>query len=290
MSIISSTLYTPRAGVPASQIVDKKISESLVEEVKGEDMGDLGQMTRDHRNGKVVPVPFEFVEEIQGIAKSMDMSLDRIRLIISNNKDQPASAGCRAIPTMNGYLIVPSAMVYNCMLDRSRNLYLTTTPQIEEFPRSQTKLVMADSAKFVIAHEISHLQSEDFLVRWSAQFLAVASIFAVPQYCYRQKIPIKFGVWLATVGIVPLFFGLKALTRIQETNADVQAAKAGYVDGGIAFWRDRLEFEASVRPGSTIQQQSTMRWWKDHPPHHERLARMLYERGRIREHRTRSEQ
>eukprot|EP01134_Creolimax_fragrantissima_P002436 CFRG2436T1 len=269
-------------GGAGSKYFDEKLEKQLLTEVDGENFGDLGQMARDTAENKTVPVPAEFVEEMQSISESMNMPLDRIKLIVSNGKDQPASAGSRVFPTTHGYLVIPSAMVHNCILARARREYQNITPPVEDFQRKSMKLNMPQTEKFVIAHEMSHIKNEHFIIRWSAQILMVAALVVPPLYSYKNShITLRTATIGSMISIVPLFFGLKALTRFQESEADVDAAHAGYVDGGVAFWRGRVELDAHLRPNVSPSQLSSLRWWRDHPPHHERLARMLYERNRM---------
>jgi heat shock protein HtpX len=198
-----------------------------------------------------------------------------------------ARAGLAARPTLH---YVPSRVL---------NAFAVGTPNESAIALSDGMFRQFDLRELVgvLAHEVSHIRSNDLRVMGLADLFSRATslLSLVGQFLLILSLPL---VLFADVGIPWLAIGLLilapnlsalaqlALSRTREHDADLNAARLTGDPEGLARALAKLEqaqgglWEQVFLPGRRVPDPSLLR---SHPATDERIRRLLELRGRIRE-------
>eukprot|EP01135_Chromosphaera_perkinsii_P001569 Nk52_evm39s207 gene=Nk52_evmTU39s207 len=128
--------------------------------------------------------------------------------------------------------------------------------------------LLQEYEKFAIAHELGHIFHEHWLKR--GMFSIASSGICLGMLCILRKRGIPAGKSVSIMGSLVLGFSFagKKLSRMQEAEADIFAAQAGFSNGG-------LEYFYSVN----FQRRTKKQWlpvcFHTHPPLEERINMLL---------------
>lgn len=225
-------------------------------------------------------LPSELVVELRSIARRLGADPARLRVVVSSNAPTPAATGSQLFQGAQAYLVVPESYVLNYAVGRPPpevgflGLEKGGADAVDVAPNA-SGWTMPPSQRYELAHELAHVQLEHFLLHQLVQASAVALVLgAAPLLYLLGRVPAKAASLVSMWLIPPAFFGLKALSRAQEDEADACAAQAGYALGGLEFWARQVRFlrGSDLSEGSRARRPPAPRWWRSHPPAEDRLA------------------
>ena len=188
-----------------------------------------------------------------------------------------ASGGTAVLPFGRLYLALPESVLLNYAMSRVAAPKGTHPCEAQfDIGPERWDTVLSPPDRFALAHELAHLRREDHLRRiGAASGLVLAGLALGPLLQRAAGLPPSSAAVASVGGTLAALLGLRALSRTQELTADAAAARAGYAQGGIALWRQRLERLQAAGAMSSVVSSPVRDALRSHPTALQRLRALL---------------